>query len=128
MASRVIAEHRGIGYLLKDRVFNVEDFVAAAAPGRHRRLRDRPGRRWRADVGRPRRRAAARRSPRARARCSPLVAEGRTTTAAIAERMVDHPRNHVQKYVTSIFAKLGLPGTGDANHRRVLSVLTLLRG
>jgi hypothetical protein len=32
----------------------------------------------------------------------------------------------VQKYVTAIFAKLGLPA-GEADHRRVLSVLAYLR-
>lgn len=44
---------------------------------------------------------------------------------AIAERMVIM-EGSVQKYVTSIFAKLGLPA-GDADHQRVLSVLVYLQ-
>jgi len=52
-----------------------------------------------------------------------LVAEGRTNHG-IAERMVI-TEGSVQKYVTAIFAKLGLPA-GDADHRRVLSVLAYL--
>ena len=36
------------------------------------------------------------------------------------------PRGTPQKYVTAIFAKLGLPA-GEADHRRVLSVLAYLR-
>jgi DNA-binding NarL/FixJ family response regulator len=53
-----------------------------------------------------------------------LLAEGRTNRG-IAERMVI-TEGSVQKYVTSIFGKLGLPA-GDADHRRVLSVLAYLR-
>jgi DNA-binding NarL/FixJ family response regulator len=53
-----------------------------------------------------------------------LVAEGRTNRG-IAERMVI-TEGSVQKYVTSIFGKLGLPA-GETDHRRVLSVLAYLR-
>ena len=52
------------------------------------------------------------------------VAQGRTN-AAIAREMVV-TLGAVEKHVSSIFAKLGLPG-GDDDHRRVLAVLAYLR-
>jgi DNA-binding NarL/FixJ family response regulator len=54
-----------------------------------------------------------------------LLAEG-LSNQAIAERMVITLRS-TEKYVSSIFAKLGLPDTGG-EHRRVLAVLQFLRG
>ena len=53
-----------------------------------------------------------------------LVAEGRTNRG-IAEQMAI-TEGSVRKYVSSIFGKLGLP-EGEADHRRVLSVLAYLR-
>ena len=53
-----------------------------------------------------------------------LMAEGRSNQG-IAERLEITERG-VQKHVTSIFAKLGLPPTTD-DHRRVLAVLAFLR-
>jgi DNA-binding NarL/FixJ family response regulator len=54
-----------------------------------------------------------------------LMAEGRSNQA-IAEKLVISGRA-VEKHVTSIFSKLGLqPGPED--HRRVLAVLAFLRG
>jgi DNA-binding NarL/FixJ family response regulator len=53
-----------------------------------------------------------------------LMAEG-LSNHAIAERMVVTERA-VEKHVTSIFGKLGLPPTQD-DHRRVLAVLTYLQ-
>jgi DNA-binding NarL/FixJ family response regulator len=53
-----------------------------------------------------------------------LVAEG-LSNQAIAERMVISLRS-AEKYVSSIFGKLGLPDTGR-EHRRVLAVLQFLR-
>ena len=53
-----------------------------------------------------------------------LMAEGRSNHA-IAARLVVTERA-VEKHVTSIFSKLGLPPAGD-DHRRVLAVLTFLR-
>ena len=62
-------------------------------------------------------------SPREREVLS-LMAEGRTNSA-IAEALVVTP-GAVEKHVSNIFAKLGLPAAED-DHRRVLAVLTFLR-
>jgi DNA-binding NarL/FixJ family response regulator len=53
-----------------------------------------------------------------------LMAEGRSNRA-IATRLVITERA-VEKHVTSIFSKLGLP-PAEEDHRRVLAVLTFLR-
>ena len=53
-----------------------------------------------------------------------LMAEGRSNQA-IAERLFVTPRA-VEKHVTSIFAKLGLPATTE-DHRRVLAVRAFLQ-
>jgi DNA-binding NarL/FixJ family response regulator len=53
-----------------------------------------------------------------------LMAEGRSN-AAIAEQLVITQRA-VEKHVTSIFSKLDLAATAE-DHRRVLAVLTFLR-
>jgi DNA-binding NarL/FixJ family response regulator len=54
-----------------------------------------------------------------------LMAQGRTNVA-IAEELVI-TASAVEKHVKSIFAKLGLPA-GEADHRRVLAVLKYLQG
>ncbi|MEA2171394.1 MAG: hypothetical protein QOF76_4694, partial [Solirubrobacteraceae bacterium] len=54
-----------------------------------------------------------------------LMAEGRANRA-IAEHLVLSERT-VEHHVSSVFSKLGLVDTGDS-HRRVLAVLTYLRG
>jgi DNA-binding NarL/FixJ family response regulator len=54
-----------------------------------------------------------------------LMAEGRSNQA-ISERLFITPRA-VEKHVTSIFQKLRLPASAE-DHRRVLAVLTYLRG
>jgi DNA-binding NarL/FixJ family response regulator len=53
-----------------------------------------------------------------------LMAEGRSN-AAIAERLVI-TEGAVEKHISSIFGKLGLPAA-PSDHRRVLAVLTYLR-
>ena len=53
-----------------------------------------------------------------------LMAEGHSNTA-IAQRLVISA-SAVEKHISSIFAKLGLP-PDDAQHRRVLAVLAYLR-
>jgi DNA-binding NarL/FixJ family response regulator len=52
-----------------------------------------------------------------------LMAEGRTNTA-IGRRLVIS-QGAVEKHISSIFTKLGLPPSGD-DHRRVMAVLTWL--
>jgi DNA-binding NarL/FixJ family response regulator len=53
-----------------------------------------------------------------------LMAEGRSNQA-IGERLFVTPRA-VEKHITSIFGKLGLPPAPE-DHRRVLAVLAFLR-
>jgi DNA-binding NarL/FixJ family response regulator len=53
-----------------------------------------------------------------------LMAEGRSNSA-IADRLVVSERA-VEKHISNIFSKLGLP-TSDSDHRRVLAVLAYLR-
>lgn len=112
----------GVGYLLKDRVADVDQFIDAvnrvAAGGSAldpevvshllgRRRQDDP---LDALTGRER-------------EVLSLMAEGRTNRA-IAERLVITERA-VEKHITSIFDKLDLdPGPED--HRRVLAVLAFL--
>jgi DNA-binding NarL/FixJ family response regulator len=111
----------GVGYLLKDRIMHVGDFVDAvrrvAAGGTAldpevvAQLFSRRG-------------PLEELTPREREVLG-LMAEGRTNKG-IAEALVVTERA-VEKHVTSIFGKLGLPAT-SADHRRVLAVLTYLRG
>ena len=114
---------RGIGYLLKDRVADVDDFAAAV-----RRVAEGGsaldpavvselfGRTRQADP-------LATLTPRER-EVLELMAEGRSNQA-IADRLFVTPRA-VEKHVTSIFSKLDLPATTD-DHRRVLAVLRFVR-
>jgi DNA-binding NarL/FixJ family response regulator len=52
-----------------------------------------------------------------------LMAEGRSNTA-IADQLVISDRA-VEKHISNIFSKLGLPPS-DSDHRRVLAVLAFL--
>jgi len=124
IAARVLAEHpERLGYLLKDRVTDVDDFVDA--------LRRVVGGGTALDPQVVARLLAASRdigplrtlTPRER-EVLQLVAEG-LSNQAIAERLVVTLRS-AEKYVSSIFAKLGLPDTGG-EHRRVLAVLQYLQ-
>jgi len=113
----------GVGYLLKDRVADVGDFVDAlrrvAAGGTvldpevvaqllARRRRDDP-----LETLTPREREVL-----------GLMAEGRSN-AHIARSLVV-TEGAVEKHVRNILGKLGLPAS-DSNHRRVLAVLAYLR-
>jgi DNA-binding NarL/FixJ family response regulator len=113
----------GVGYLLKDRIRDVDEFVAAI-----RRVaqggsaldpivvstllsRERPGD------------PLARLSPRER-EILELMASG-DSNQGIANKLVITLRA-VEKHVSSIFGKLDLPSTGSES-RRVLAVLMFLR-
>jgi DNA-binding NarL/FixJ family response regulator len=115
--------HEGVGYLLKERITDVEALLEAV----HRV----------ADGGsvidpqvvsqllRRHRREDPLEQLSAREReVLELMAEGRSNHA-IAERLVISERA-VEKHVTSIFSKLELP-PAENDHRRVLAVLTFLR-
>ncbi len=113
----------GVGYLLKDRVADVPEFVAAVKrvgeggsaldPSVVSQL---VGRRRQDDpIGQL--------TPRER-EVLELMAEG-LSNSAIADRLVVTERA-VEKHVTSIFGKLRL-GADSESHRRVLAVLAYLR-
>jgi DNA-binding NarL/FixJ family response regulator len=122
-ARELLADHAGgVGYLLKDRVFNDDQFVDAirtvAAGGTvmdaevvakllGRRARDEP---------------LARLSGRER-EVLELMAEGRSNSA-IAQRLFVTEKA-VSKHINGIFTKLGLPPSDDDN-RRVMAVLAYL--
>jgi DNA-binding NarL/FixJ family response regulator len=114
----------GVGYLLKDRVSRLADLSDAltrvAAGGTvldpevvsalltKRRRKD----------------PLAELSPREREVIG-LMAEGRTNTAI--GRIMVITQGAVEKHISSIFTKLGLPPSGD-DHRRVMAVLAWLEG
>jgi DNA-binding NarL/FixJ family response regulator len=113
---------RGVGYLLKDRVADTRDFVSACEQiaaggtvldpevvtqilGASRRAQD-----------------LAALTAREREVLG-LMAEGRTNTAIAKSLFVSD--GSVEKHISSIFTKLGLPPS-DTDHRRVLAVLRYL--
>jgi DNA-binding NarL/FixJ family response regulator len=124
LAWKLLADSaEGVGYLLKDRISDVQEFVAAVRRvGKGgsaldpmivstllaRQRRDDP---------------IATLTPRER-EVLELMASG-SSNQGIADRLVITVRA-VEKYVSSIFDKLGLPSTGSES-RRVLAVLLYLR-
>ena len=113
----------GVGYLLKDRVAEVRDFVDAVRRVAEGGTALDPeavsqllGQR---DDG-----PLDELTPRERDVLG-LMAEGRTNVA-IAETLVV-TEGAVEKHVSNIFMKLGLPPS-EHDHRRVLAVLTWMRG
>ncbi|MFW6690006.1 LuxR C-terminal-related transcriptional regulator [Streptomyces sp. MAR4 CNX-425] len=123
-ARELLADERGgVGYLLKDRVFDADQFIDAvrrvAGGGTamdpqvisqllsRRAAQDQPVNSL---------------TPRER-EVMELMAQGRSN-AAIAERLVVTERA-VAKHTSNIFTKLGLPPSDDDN-RRVLAVLAYL--
>jgi DNA-binding NarL/FixJ family response regulator len=123
-ASELLADGRGgVGYLLKDRIMNVDDFVDAV-----RRVAG-GGTAIDPEVvaqlfNRRRTEPLDHLTPREREVLT-LMAEGRSN-AAIADRLV-LTVGAVEKHVANILTKLRLPPS-ESDHRRVLAVLAYLRG
>jgi DNA-binding NarL/FixJ family response regulator len=124
LAMKLLADSaEGVGYLLKDRISDVNDFVSAvervASGGSaidsiivstllSRQRKDDP---------------LAKLTPREREVL--VLMAGGSSNQGIADKLVITLRA-VEKYVSSIFGKLGLPSTGSES-RRVLAVLAFLR-
>ncbi|WP_136517963.1 MULTISPECIES: response regulator [Cellulomonas] len=115
------ADARGLGYVLKERIADVDDFLAALArvasggtvvdPEVVAQV-----------LARSRRSALDTLTPREREVIG-LMAEGRSNSAIADRLVVGLPA--VEKHVTSILTKLELPPDSD-DHRRVLAVLRWL--
>ncbi|MCG5218196.1 response regulator transcription factor [Streptosporangium sp. KLBMP 9127] len=124
-ADDLLADARGaVGYLLKDRVVDVEEFLGGlrrvsaggtvfdpevVAQLMVRRRRDDP---------------LASLTPREREVLG-LMAEGKSNPAIGRQLVISD--GAVEKHIRSIFAKLGLHAEDSDQHRRVLAVLTYLR-
>jgi DNA-binding NarL/FixJ family response regulator len=113
----------GVGYLLKDRVTDVDRFVDAV-----KRVAD-GGSALDPEVvshmlGRRRREDPLQELTEREREVLALMAEG-LSNAAIAAKLVVTDRG-VEKHVTGIFSKLGYASTPD-QHRRVLAVLTYVK-
>jgi DNA-binding NarL/FixJ family response regulator len=112
----------GVGYLLKDRVANVGEFIDAIARVAAGGTALDPE--VVAGMLNATRHASTLSALTARERdVLTLMAEGRSNNA-IADRLVVSERA-VEKHISNIFSKLGLPPS-DSDHRRVLAVLTYL--
>jgi DNA-binding NarL/FixJ family response regulator len=118
-----LASSGGFGYLLKDRVLDVDDFLDAA-----RRVAD-GGSALDPEVVATLLSPTGRKDPLAELTSRErevlgLMAEGRTN-AGIAKRLFLTEKT-VETHVRSILSKLGLPASDD-DHRRVLAALAYLR-
>jgi DNA-binding NarL/FixJ family response regulator len=112
----------GVGYLLKDRVADVSDFIDAV-----RRV-GAGGTALDPEVvshllARSRRKTPLERLTPRETEVLQLMAEGRSNGAIASELVVSD--GAIEKHVSSIFAKLDLP-PADTDHRRVLAVLRYL--
>jgi serine/threonine-protein kinase PknK len=121
-AMELLAGGRGIGYLLKSRVTDVEEFVdTLQRVARGGSVVD-PGLVAELVAARHRNDPLAVLSPREREVLA-LMAEGRSNSGIARRLWVTE--GTVEKHVRSILTKLTLPETDD-DHRRVLAVLTFL--
>jgi DNA-binding NarL/FixJ family response regulator len=112
----------GVGYLLKDRIADVEQFLAAVEriaaggtvidPEVIAQLLTRPQRENPLDRLTPR-----------ETEVLALMAEGHTNASIVERLHISH--SAVEKHVRKVFAKLSLTDD-DQHHRRVLAVLTYL--
>ena len=112
----------GVGYLLKDRIADVGDFIDAV-----RRVGG-GGTALDPEVvshllARSRRKTPLERLTPRETEVLQLMAEGRSNGAIAAELVVSD--GAIEKHVSSIFAKLDLP-PAETDHRRVLAVLRYL--
>ncbi len=124
LAMQLLSESaEGVGYLLKDRISDIKDFVdavrrvAAGGSAIDPKIVTTLLRRRRSDD------PMARLTPRER-EVLELMASG-TSNQGIADKLVITLRA-VEKYVSSVFDKLGIPST-RSDSRRVLAVLLYLR-
>jgi DNA-binding NarL/FixJ family response regulator len=116
---------RGLGYLLKDRVADVDEFLAAVE-----RVGD-GGTALDPEVvaqlfARARRHDPLERLSAREREVMGLMAEGRSNGAIAADLVVSE--GAVEKHVSNIFTKLDLPAADREHHRRVLAVLQWLEG
>ena len=121
-ATELISGGGGVGYLLKSRVMDVDEFMGALDRVIAAARSSTPG--WCASCS-PSSAASdplGELTPREREVLA-LMAEGRSN-AGIARRLWLAPGT-VEKHVKSILAKLGITATDD-DHRRVLAVITFL--
>jgi DNA-binding NarL/FixJ family response regulator len=124
IATRLLAETpERLGYLLKDRVGNAEAFVGAL-----HRVAD-GGSALDPEVvtgllSRPREDGPLQTLTDREREVLERIAAGLSNQAIATE--MDITLRSVEKYVSSVFTKLGLPATGH-EHRRVLAVLQFLR-
>ena len=123
-ATDLLSTHTsGVGYLLKDRVAHVSEFldalrrVAAGGTALDPEVVAQLLVRRRTDP-------VERLTPR-ELQVLRLMAEGRSNNGIVDALGVSH--SAVEKYVSNIFTKLDLP-PADGDHRRVLAVLKFLRG
>ncbi|MBM6545073.1 response regulator transcription factor [Janibacter sp. YIM B02568] len=122
-ATELLSSHsKGVGYLLKDRVADTSDFIAALRDVRDGGTVLDPEVVSQLLIRSRRRDPLAALSPRER-EVLDLMAQGRTN-AAIA-RTLYISEGAVEKNVSSIFTKLDLP-PAEGDHRRVLAVLRWL--
>jgi DNA-binding NarL/FixJ family response regulator len=122
-ARELLSSRRGgVGYLLKDRVMDVGQFVEAVRQVASGGTVMDPEVVSRLVIGRERDDAMRRLTPREREVLA-LMAEGRSNAAIAAALVVSEKA--VSKHIANIFLKLGLPVSDDDN-RRVMAVLAFL--